>query len=152
MNFLRGSYLVLTSQLSNSSTYRQGQYFPQVMDLVDGGTWRKSGKLPERCYAGKGANLAGRQFKSCQQVFVRCNIRADLSGKFHITGGWLENLYGETSQVLAHRCAVFLCNNRYRNPNDNIWRRVVGQIPSQVLAWDPVAESWEIVGNLINAR
>merc|ERR1711953_804024 len=70
----------------------------EVMDLVDGGTWRKSGKLPERCYAGKGANLAG---------------------KFHITGGWLENLYGETSQVLA---------------------------------WDPIAESWEIVGNLINAR
>ena len=31
----------------------------QVMDLTDGGTWRKSGKLPERRYAGKGANLAG---------------------------------------------------------------------------------------------
>ena len=69
----------------------------------------------------------------------------------------MENLYNEASQVLAHRCAIFLCyldlNDKYRNPNDNIWRRVqVGQLTLQVLAWDPVAESWQSVGNLINAR
>merc|ERR1711962_354143 len=70
----------------------------EVMDLTDGGTWRKSNKLPERRYAGKGANLAG---------------------KFHITGGWVEDVNGESNDVLA---------------------------------WEPVTESWELVGHLINAR
>ena len=40
-------------------------------------------------------------------------------GKFHITGGWVEDLDGESNDVLA---------------------------------WEPVTESWELVGHLINAR
>ena len=84
------------------------------MDLTDGGTWRKSNKLPERRYAGKGANLAGAKWK--WKVLPGLT---QYSGMFHITGGWVEDVSGESNDVLA---------------------------------WQPVTESWELVGHLINAR
>ena len=84
------------------------------MDLTDGGTWRKSNKLPESRYAGKAANLAG-----AKQKWKFLQGLTQYSGKFHITGGWVENMNGESDDVLA---------------------------------WQPVTESWEFVGHLINAR
>ena len=93
------------------------------MDFTNGETQRKSGKLTEQHYAGKGANLAGPGIKIATRIWVLIVIEflveAKLSGRFHLTRGWVEDVYAETSHVLA---------------------------------WDPVAENWQLVGDLTNAK
>ena len=46
----------------------------KVMDLTDGGTWRKSGKLPQRRYAGKGTNLAGPDSNDDKELIFQCDL------------------------------------------------------------------------------
>ena len=57
--------------------------------------------------------------RSWALILIEFLVWAELSGSFHLTGGWVEEVYGDTSGVLA---------------------------------WNPVAENWQLVGNLINAR